>query len=114
MTIDEANLTPDDIDAQPGIEHRRHQRFLTLKTGKVLTKLNVTECAVLNVSTSGACILIPKGCALPEHFDLVVDRSSLRFACRLIWTSGPMNGVAFSDRVDFCPAHWAFGPTTAA
>lgn len=95
------------------IEHRRHHRILTLKTGKVIGGLTTIDCAVLNVSASGACILVPNGCELPERFDLIVDQSNLRFACRLVWTTGPMNGVAFSDHIDFRPDNWAFGPTPA-
>ena len=54
------------------VERRRDQRWPTLKTGKLRTVdvQSGIDCAILDISEGGACILIPVGAAIPDSFDV--------------------------------------------
>jgi len=56
-------------------QNRRHPRYLTLRTGKIECQGERIDCAVLNVSAAGACLLVPNAADLPDSFELVVDHS---------------------------------------
>jgi len=79
-----------------GIEGRKHARSLVLRTGQVRCGEDETACAILNVSESGACILVPADAALPDTFDLVIDKAAGGFRCRVVWREGARVGLAFT------------------
>lgn len=78
-------------------EQRRHRRYLTFRTGKIVTDIEDIDCAVLDISAGGARLLAPKEAAIPTAFALVVDPENLRLDCKLAWSDGQMVGVAFKQ-----------------
>lgn len=79
------------------LERRREERLLTLKTGKIRVPGGTPdiECAIFDVSRTGACILLPKGADLPTTFDLTIDQGEMHHACKLAWKAGHKIGVRF-------------------
>jgi len=83
----------------PAVENRRTARKLTLLTGKVLASSDArpVDCAVFNISRSGACILVPKGTRIAESFVLRIDHDPRARACKLIWRNGSRVGLTFAQ-----------------
>jgi PilZ domain len=81
----------------PGSEHRKSARHLTLKTGRIVTANHdfSVECAILNVSQHGACVLVPVGAKTEDHFTLVVDGSDQAHQCTVAWREGSRIGVSY-------------------
>jgi hypothetical protein len=79
------------------LERRQEERLLTLRTGKIRIPGSAPdiECTIFDVSSTGACILLPKGAELPATFDLSIDPDELHHACKLAWKSGHKVGVRF-------------------
>jgi hypothetical protein len=78
-------------------EARTSRRHLTLKTAKIVfehTRSSV-DCAILNISDGGACILVPRLADIPNAFRLVVDPDGKTYACSVRWKSGNRVGLAF-------------------
>lgn len=78
-------------------EKRKHERTLTLKTADILfdTMGNGCECAVVDISDGGACLLVESTATLPEEFDLTAHRDGLTRRCRVAWRSAHKVGVSF-------------------
>jgi hypothetical protein len=78
-------------------DHRRHTRDLVLRTGKVVgaPQAAAIECAILNISQSGACILVPVEADIPQHFTLSVDPHDAVYSCETVWKVGPKIGLTF-------------------
>ena len=79
------------------MERRREARLLTLKTGTIRLRGASSDvaCAVFDISSNGACLLLPKVTRLPQTFDLTIDLGGSRHACELAWSSGQKIGVWF-------------------
>ena len=79
------------------IEHRRSRRRLTFKTGRIVAEDNAycLECAILNVSEHGACVLVPIGASTADHFVLVFDGSDEHRDCTVAWRDGCRIGVSY-------------------
>jgi hypothetical protein len=80
-----------------GSEHRKSERRLTLKTGRIVAVNNdyYVECAILNVSQHGACILVPVGAKTEDRFTLLVDGSDRIQQCTVAWREGSRIGVSY-------------------
>ena len=78
---------------------RRHSRALTLKTGKIrlMDRSDDIDCAILNISHGGACILVPAAAELPQAFRLTVDFGGGSHVCEVRWRSGSRLGVEFNE-----------------
>jgi hypothetical protein len=78
-------------------DHRRHSRDLVLRTGKIVRALGAAaiDCAILNISQSGACILVPPEADIPQSFDLSVDPDDTVYRCETVWKAGPKIGLTF-------------------
>jgi PilZ domain len=78
-------------------EKRRGERHLTLRTGKIIAanEASAFECAILNISARGACILVPDGAKAPTTFTLLIDGEAESQSCKLAWREGPRIGVSF-------------------
>lgn len=74
---------------------RRQPRFLTLATGRIVSRADAIDCAVVNVSAGGACLLVADPAAAPGVFDLVVDPGRIRVRCVAVWRHRHHLGVAF-------------------
>ena len=79
------------------VEKRRHRRALTLKTGKITTAKQspVSDCALLEVTDAGACLLVPDAAAIPTTFTLTVDGTNTSHNCNVAWKSRNRIGVSF-------------------
>jgi len=79
------------------LERRRQGRLLTLKTGTIRLAGGSSDvaCAIFDISSNGACLLLPKAARLPQTFDLTIDDGGSRHACELAWSSGHKIGVWF-------------------
>jgi hypothetical protein len=79
---------------------RRWQRQLTLRTGKIrsLDLPSDVDCAILDISDGGACILLPAGVAVPDTFDLSMHAGGQNYLCRVMWKAGHRIGVCFQSR----------------
>jgi PilZ domain-containing protein len=79
------------------LEHRASARQLTFRTGRIapVDESNQIDCAILNISQSGACILVPDGAEIPECFELAIDSEHAIRLCRRVWRDGFRIGVAF-------------------
>jgi PilZ domain len=77
---------------------RRSKRHLTFRTGKIVCSDGTIsfDCAVLNISDHGACILVPVGATVPESFTLHVDHEKPVRECKLAWREGARIGASFS------------------
>jgi PilZ domain len=83
------------------LEHREHPRDLVLKTAQIRSHGDATaiDCAILNISQTGACVLVPPEMIVPERFDLSIDREDVIYACRLVWRAGSKMGLAFTQEL---------------
>jgi hypothetical protein len=79
------------------IQHRRSIRRLTFATGRVVGENDAysVECALLNVSDHGACLLIPDGATTGDRFTLFIDGSDQAHFCTVAWRDGPRMGVSY-------------------
>lgn len=88
---------------------RRHHspRTLTLNTGKITVRddsLSV-DCAILDFSGNGACVLVADAAEIPAVFRLSIDGTRTTYSCIVRWRTRSRIGVAFepasiaSDRV---------------
>jgi len=76
---------------------RNHSRELTLQTGKLSTgeSASSVDCAILDISDGGACILVPNAEEIPATFTLTVDRTKTTLSCVTKWKTGNRIGVSF-------------------
>jgi PilZ domain len=81
------------------MDNRRHVRDLTLLTAKVSARSTASpiNCAVLNISESGACILVPAGADISETFVLAIDPDRRSRNCRTVWRNGCLVGLKFDE-----------------
>ena len=79
------------------LDKRKSARNLTLRTAKVLVRSPPCsiDCAVLDISQSGACILVPNDVEMPEAFVLQIDHDSQARSCKIAWRNGCRIGLMF-------------------
>jgi hypothetical protein len=77
-------------------EKRRAPRTRMLKSGKIALseKAPKIECAIRNMSETGACLQISSTYGIPAYFDLLLSGSERR-ACHVVWRTDTRLGVAF-------------------
>ena len=78
-------------------EQRKHERRLTLKTANIHydSNGNARECAVVDLSDSGACVIVASTTDVPDTFELTTDRDGLTRDCKVIWRRGNRIGLSF-------------------
>ena len=78
-------------------ERRRYPRHEVLALGKVIFNhpLSVLNCMVRDISEGGACLELPRGAPTPDSFELVIQPSSKRRPCNVVWRSEKTIGIAF-------------------
>ena len=82
------------------MQERRHsQRARTLRAGKILfnNRRSVIDCMVRNVSTHGACLLLPSVVGVPQVFDLVIDGETGSRSCKMVWHAQNRIGIEFNQ-----------------
>jgi PilZ domain len=88
-------------------DRRRTARNRTLFAGSVAfhPSMPTTDCLVRNLSPAGAKITFAGAAAVPDKFDLTLDRDERTFQARMIWRSAKEAGVVFlGDHVGHEPA----------
>jgi uncharacterized protein (DUF2336 family) len=76
-------------------QNRQYPRYLTLKMGQITGEGLERDCAVLNVSRGGACVLVSEIESLPDAFSLSFDGDTRE--CAIAWRERHRVGVAFTD-----------------
>ena len=74
-------------------EKRTSQRHRVLKAGTIEFNGGGIDCAVRNLSATGAALEVASPVGIPAHFTLFTDGS--HFPCRVIWRREKRIGVAF-------------------
>jgi len=79
------------MTAKPRAERRR-----VLKTGSITYDLGAgIECAIRNMSDTGALLESQADSAIPNEFSLVIRPEGIRRNCRIVWRNGRRFGVEF-------------------
>ncbi len=67
------------------VERRKHRRTLTFKTGKITrgNEMPALDCAILDISACGSCLLVPEGAEVPPTFILTLDRTGATYTCNV-------------------------------
>ena len=75
---------------------RRHKRDRVLKEGQIVFHHGqcTVNCAVVDISASGARVRVDTALGLPEHFELRLYRGPA-YTCRVVWNQGNTLGVEF-------------------
>src|SRR5437879_1502894 len=82
---------------------RRHElRQLTLKKGKIRSPGIPVEidCALLDFSARGTCILLPDAGRVPDTFELTVDPGGERYFCHVAWKSPNKIGASLERQTE--------------
>jgi hypothetical protein len=81
-------------------DRRTHSRVLMWKTGKlsIADDAPTVECAILDMSDSGACILVPIAANIPATFSLMIDGLEGKYDCSLKWKRGARLGLEFQTK----------------
>ena len=78
---------------------RRHHspRTLTLNTGKITVRDGSLrfDCAILDFSGHGACVLVTDAAEIPAVFLLSIDGTRTTYSCVVRWRTRSRIGVAF-------------------
>ena len=76
---------------------RRSERHLTFMSARIVAANHdySIECAILNVSQHGACILATAGARIEDRFALFIDGSEEPRHCTVAWREGPRIGVSY-------------------
>jgi hypothetical protein len=77
------------------VETRRAPRHRVLKAGTIDFGGGAIDCAVRNLSSTGAALEVSNQMGIPEKFALVVPGDALHLPCRVVWRKGCRIGVAF-------------------
>jgi hypothetical protein len=81
-------------------ERRRFSRRRTLLSGRVeFFGRSTFECIIRDLSENGARIRCDQHVALPDIFDLVVEKTEERRSGRVVWRSENDIGLVFSSNV---------------
>ena len=88
-----------------GAERRSAPRRRVLFRGKIVHGPGFTaECAIRNLSDTGAGVKLPEHMASPQDFHLIVVRDGVAHRARTQWTRYPHAGVAFESSRDLADA----------
>ena len=81
-------------------ECRKQPRALTLKTGRILVnnQLWAIDCAVLNISDDGACVLVESAAEIPDAFVMITDHDGMNRACTVAWKAKPIISAQRQNR----------------
>ena len=82
---------------KPAQERRDAARHRVLKVAHIVFKGHsaTIDCTVRNLSDRGACLNVESSIGIPDSFDLVLDRASVR-NCRVTWRKATQIGVEFA------------------
>jgi hypothetical protein len=76
---------------------RESARQRVLKCGSIAFGQGAEiDCAIRNMTRSGACLLVESPIGIPDQFELFLSADKSRRQCRVVWRSADQIGVAFS------------------
>jgi hypothetical protein len=76
-------------------ERRTESRKRILKTGRIEFGIGTIECAVRNVSSTGAALEVENPVGIPDLFDLFIVADNVRRRAYVAWRRGKRVGVRF-------------------
>lgn len=79
------------------IERRSGQRLRTVLSACVRLDdaITVHECAVRDLSDTGAQIILKQPVQIPDEIDFEIPRKSMAVRARVIWSDGVRHGLTF-------------------
>jgi hypothetical protein len=79
------------------LELRRCPRGLTFRTAKIIRDhpAEPVDCAVLDISEDGTCVMVADAAAVPDRFCLQVDYDGWSRVCRVVWRKQHRLGLRF-------------------
>ena len=83
------------------VEQRRaSKRTRTLLEGRVVfnNRFSLIECAVQDISETGARIMFAHPVQIPSEFELEIPKKNLSRHARLVWSNGKAHGIMFIER----------------
>jgi len=82
---------------EPASNRRNANRHRVLKGAHIaMSDHHATiDCTVRNLSDRGACLKVESPVGIPDTFDLVLDKESVRH-CRVTWRKATQIGVNFT------------------
>lgn len=81
------------------LDSRKQPRAITAKTGRIPMGFGKmpAECAIIDMSSIGACLLVSDTAAIPPTFELTIDSDRKTLRCRVTWKAGGKVGVSFEQ-----------------
>ena len=78
-------------------ERRSAKRLRTLLTGQIRlsSPLSVHECAVRDLSDSGAQVVLKHPVQMPREVDFEIPKRNMSVCARLVWSDGLKHGLTF-------------------
>jgi len=76
-------------------EHRTAPRHRVLKAGTIEFGGGVIDCAIRNLSASGAALEVASPVGIPDQFKLVIAADHSSQPCRVVWRKDKRIGVTF-------------------
>ena len=73
--------------------HQRRQRVL--KAGTIAFGGSHIDCAVRNISTTGAALEVESQAGIPTSFELLITADRFIRRCHVVWRRGRRLGIAF-------------------
>jgi hypothetical protein len=75
-------------------DRRKADRVRILSPGTILFGGNEVACTVRDLSSNGACLVVPTTCGLPALFQLAVANQRPK-SCEVQWREETMLGISF-------------------
>ena len=82
-------------------DKRRQRRQRVLKAGTIAFGGSHIDCAVRNMSTTGAALEVESQAGIPASFELLIAADRFIKRCHVVWRRGRRLGIAFET----APAH---------
>ncbi len=87
------------------VQRRSNERVQTFLEGRVVLddRSSFIECAVWDISDTGARIGFLQPAEVPLEFELQIPQEGAAAQVRLVWSTGKEHGVAFTDEPTLQP-----------
>ncbi len=79
------------------VEARRMPRLKAIKAGRIVIPGagQTLDCAIRNISATGAMIRFEKPVELPEHVELIIMSHDIHVRAQVAWQHGAEAGIEF-------------------
>lgn len=100
----DAQTSPGAAPAAPAEEHRAAKRFRVLKSAKIVfDDWTAMDCAIRDISETGAKIKVEGAARLPHKFRLLVTSDNTIRDVQVAWFHHDLVGVAFRGEAKKAP-----------